>query len=130
MTDLREEEFAKRVTQHLDAGTADLRQGTAYRLQLARQAALARLAETETATAGDHGGGGLLRLGGPRSRVGDWRFWVSVGVLMAALVSYYQWTEYQNLRELEEMDAALLASDLPIEAYLDKGFHNWLKHSE
>lgn len=126
----REDDFAKRIAQHLDAGNAGLREGAAYRLQLARQAALARLAEKQTASAAEHGGGGLLRLSGGPGRVSGWRFWLSVGLLLAALVSYYQWTEYQSLRELEEMDAALLASDLPIEAYLDKGFHNWLKHSE
>lgn len=125
----QEDDFAKRITQHLDAGSAELRQGTAYRLQLARQAALARLSEMEAATTVAHGGG-LLRLGGGSGRISGWRLWLSVGLLLAALVSYYQWSDYQNLRDLEEMDAALLASDLPIEAYLDKGFHNWLKHSE
>lgn len=130
MSVLREDEFAKRITQHLDAGTSDLRQGTAYRLQLARQAALARLAEMESASASEHAGGGQLSLGGGTGRLSGWRFWLSVGLLLASLVSYYQWTEYQNLREMEEIDAELLASDLPIEAYLDKGFHNWLKHSD
>ncbi len=126
----REDEFAKRITQHLDAGSADLRQGTAYRLQLARQAALARLSEMATATAGEHGGTGVLRLSGGPWRTSGWRFWLSVGLLLGALMFYFEWAEYRNLRELEEMDAAILASDLPIEAYLDKGFHNWLKHSD
>jgi hypothetical protein len=30
------------------------------------------------------------------------------------------------LSELEETDAAILSSDLPIDAYLDRGFQNWL----
>ena len=37
-----ETEFAQQVTRYLDIGTASLRQGTAYRLQSARQEALAR----------------------------------------------------------------------------------------
>ena len=34
------------------------------------------------------------------------------------------------MREIAETDAAILTSDLPIEAYVDRGFQNWLKHSE
>ena len=29
--------------------------------------------------------------------------------------------------EVEELDALLLTDDLPIDAYLDRGFQNWLK---
>ena len=38
-----DDEFAKKITGYLDLGTADLKAGTAYRLQQARAAALARL---------------------------------------------------------------------------------------
>ena len=31
---------------------------------------------------------------------------------------------------MEEIDAALLTSELPIEAYLDRGFQNWLKQPQ
>ena len=33
----------------------------------------------------------------------------------------------RSLREFEELDLHLLASDLPIDAYLDEGFQNWLR---
>ena len=36
-------DFARKIAAHLDQGTADLKAGTAYRLQQARGAALARL---------------------------------------------------------------------------------------
>jgi hypothetical protein len=29
--------------------------------------------------------------------------------------------------DLEDTDAAILSSELPIDAYLDRGFQNWLK---
>lgn len=32
----------------------------------------------------------------------------------------------QRMNDLEEIDSALLADDLPINAYLDPGFHSWL----
>jgi len=36
----------------------------------------------------------------------------------------------QLVHELTDTDAAILTSDLPIEAYVDTGFQNWLKRSE
>ncbi|MET0440381.1 MAG: DUF3619 family protein [Casimicrobiaceae bacterium] len=50
---------------------------------------------------------------------------------MAALAAFgwQQWQAVQQVREFEELDAQLLSSDLPIDAYLDRGFQNWLKTS-
>jgi hypothetical protein len=39
----------------------------------------------------------------------------------------YTWQQSQRAAELEEIDALLLTDDLPIDAYLDRGFQNWLK---
>ena len=36
----------------------------------------------------------------------------------------------QQVSEIEELDAQILSSDLPIDAYLDQGFRNWLAHEE
>ena len=49
-------------------------------------------------------------------------------LLIAALgFGYQQWQALQQVREFEELDLQLLASDLPIDAYLDRGFQNWLR---
>ena len=48
---------------------------------------------------------------------------------MAAGFGVQQWQAYQQLNDLEETDSAILSSDLPIDAYLDRGFQNWLKHT-
>jgi hypothetical protein len=46
-------------------------------------------------------------------------------------VLYFQyWQSMQQVGELAETDAAILSSELPIEAYLDRGFQNWLTRSE
>ena len=45
----RDDDFAKKITTYLDRGAADLKAGTAYRLQLARAEALARLADPQRA---------------------------------------------------------------------------------
>ena len=39
-------QFVKKITTYLDAGTAQIKSGTAYRLQQARAAALARMGDT------------------------------------------------------------------------------------
>jgi len=133
---IHEEEFGRKIKGYLDQGSADVRSGVAYRLQQARAAALARAAgEAETtgaavrdtvhALAGLGGGGS----GGPDRRplYAQPRVWLVVLMAAAALFGYQQWIAWQDLEELEDLDAEILTSDLPIDAYLDRGFQLWLK---
>jgi hypothetical protein len=124
----RESEFARNVTRYLDQGVADLRSGTLYRLQQARAAAMAGLAASratgvELASAGV--GGTSTGPSGPRASPARW---LGVALIVAALgFGYQQWYAMQEVHEFEEIDLHLLASDLPIDAYLDRGFQNWLR---
>jgi Protein of unknown function (DUF3619) len=126
-------DFAKKIVTCLDRGTASLKAGTAYRLQLARQAALARLADPRRATemklAGAHAAAGTGTIGDGRSFWASGRLWLGIGLILAAGFGFQQWQAYQQLHDIEETDAAILSSDLPIDAYLDRGFQNWLKHA-
>lgn len=126
-----QEEFARKITAYLDQGTAGLRAGTAYRLQQARARAMARLSEQPVAVGdsrlahalvGD-GSAGDVRGGGRRRGA-----WLVLGVLLiaAGALGYQQWLFYQQTRELAEIDVEILTSDLPIDAYLDRGFQTWL----
>jgi len=121
---MNERETAKKITAYLDRGTAELKSGTLYKLQLARQAALDRQPAAELALAGS-GGSVWARRG-----LMDVRVWLGVLLLVGGIVSYQYWQTVQQTRDLEETDAAILSSELPIEAYLDRGFQAWLKHSE
>jgi hypothetical protein len=47
--------------------------------------------------------------------------------LMVSVAAIYTWQQNQRVAEVEEIDAMLLADELPIDAYLDRGFQNWLK---
>ena len=120
-------QFARKVIGHLDRGTASLRSGTLYRLREARARALAgvapvRVPATEMALAD---AGGSLRQ--PPSWFTPTR-WLGAVLLLAALgFGYQQWHALQEVREFEELDLHLLASDLPLDAYLDRGFQNWLR---
>jgi hypothetical protein len=130
---IHDDDFAKKITTYLDRGAADLKAGTAYRLQLARAEALARLADPQRAAelrvAGANTGGGSGTAGGDRSFWASGRLWIGIVLIAAVGFGYQQWQAYQQLNEIEETDAAILSSDLPIDAYLDRGFQNWLKHA-
>jgi hypothetical protein len=125
--------FAKKITTYLDQGAADLKPGIAYRLQLARAEALSRLAdprrsaELNVAMAG--AGSGTGTAGGGRGFWASGRLWIGIGLIVVAGFGFQQWQAYQQLNDIEETDAAILSSDLPIDAYLDRGFQNWLKHA-
>ena len=125
--------FAKKITAYLDRGAAELKAGTAYRLQLARQAAIARLADPRRVPAldlaGVHANGSSGTLGGDRRFWASGRLWVGIALIVAASFGYHQWQAYQQLNDVVETDAAILSSDLPIDAYLDRGFQNWLKRT-
>ncbi|MEO8537789.1 MAG: DUF3619 family protein [Betaproteobacteria bacterium] len=125
----QESRFAHQVTARLDAGAAALRPGAAYRLKQARAAALAALEpapvrEVEPAFV-RAGGRASTRSGGRGIPAAGW---LGVALLVAGLgFGYQQWHAVQQVREFEDIDLHLLASDLPIDAYLDGGFQNWLR---
>ena len=48
-------------------------------------------------------------------------------LLIAGLLSIYNWQQDQRAADALELDAQLLTDDLPIDAYLDRGFEAWLK---
>ncbi|MFO1323230.1 MAG: DUF3619 family protein [Burkholderiales bacterium] len=128
-----DDEFAKKLTGYLDAGTDQLRAGTLYRLQQARAQALARVADPARVGAPAAHRGLAHALAGGGSGTGGGRgigkfAWLSLAVLLLAgsYFGYRQWQLYQETREIEELDAQILSSDLPIDAYLDRGFQTWL----
>jgi len=125
---MNEREFARKIVETLDRSAAELRPGTVYRLRQARAAALDAVGDTvaagELATAQGSAGGGF---GGGRATA---MRWLVVGLAVAALgLGYQQWHTVQQVHEFEDLDMHLLASDLPIDAYLDRGFQNWLRTS-
>ena len=129
---MSEEQFGRRVAWHLDRGLDQLDQGTLNALAAARHAALSgrpayhRSSEPVMEAAGR----GTLSAANRRTRV---RWWVPAGAValaVAALV-YVQTLNQHSMftpnHELGALDAGLLADDLPIDAYLDKGFDAWLE---
>lgn len=123
MTTMNEHQFANKIRQALNQGTR-LDARTAERLRAARERALAaQKAEREPALA--WAGNVLGRLGG----IGGLSLRLVLPALIVALglAAIYSWQQNQRQAEIEEIDAQLLTDDLPIDAYLDRGFEAWLK---
>lgn len=123
---MNELHFASRIRQILNQGTVDAR--VAEKLRAARERALSRQrlepqpAVRPAARWADNVLGDGWSWGGLSARV-----ILPVVALAIAAVGIYRWQENQRLAEVVEIDAQLLTDDLPIDAYLDRGFQNWLK---
>ena len=131
-----DEQFARKLTALLDQAAADISPGIAYRLQQARARALdgERAEATEPQLA--HALAGVGGLGASRGTAGpgngkplwaQWRLWLGIAAIVAAGFGWQQWHAYRTVLAYEELDAQILSSDLPIDAYLDRGFDAWLK---
>ena len=123
---MNEREFGHQIKQQLDQ-TLDLNPAALNRLQVARQQALARqrLSEPVFVLAWVDAVAG--RMSGNPASAG---IVLAGAALILALVGIQYWQRAPTAEEIEEIDAALLTSDLPINAYLDKSFDTWLKRSQ
>lgn len=121
--ELNEPQFGNRI-RHLLNQAALLDASVTARLRAAREAALARQ-KPESAQGLAWAGGVLARIGGLRGL--SLRFVMPVIVLAIGFAGVYTWEQRQRAAEVEELDALVLTGDLPIDAYLDRGFEAWLK---
>jgi hypothetical protein len=130
-----DEQFARKLAARLDQAANDISPGIAYRLQQARARALdgerATAVEPQMAhaLAGGARAGRMPGAGGGRPLWAQWRLWTGIAVIVAAAWGWQQWHAYRQVLTYEELDAQILSSDLPIDAYLDRGFDAWLKTS-
>jgi len=123
MNAMNEYQFANKVRHLLNQG-ARLEARLAERLREARERALAaRRPEREPALA--WADNVLGRVGGIRGL--SLRVLLPVAFVALGVAATYTWQQNQRLEEIEEIDAGLLTDDLPIDAYLDRGFEAWLK---
>ncbi len=119
---MNEREFTTKVRHLLNQGAYDVNRQTANKLMQARQAALAhqKVAPAQLSLAGmGHMAADVLL---PQART-----LVALLGLSLAVIGVTYWNNYEQALENEEIDSALLADELPINAYLDRGFHVWLE---
>lgn len=124
---MNEQQIAYRVRQQLNRGL-DLAPDKLARLKAAREQALAHQRVASRAPVFAWADNVMGRWGdGPSSLLP--RILLPAALLAFGAIAISQWREVQQAAEIEEIDAAVLTSDLPLDAYLDKGFDAWLKRS-
>lgn len=117
-------EFGYRARQILNQGVDALDEKVVRRLHDARQVALR---SQRVPVAG-------LRIAGIGHTV-EFAFLANARNLLAVLalgvgvMGTYYWNAFEQARENEEIDSALLADELPPSAYLDRGFQAWLERA-
>jgi hypothetical protein len=121
---MNELQFPYKVKHYLDVGAESLDPATSGRLFAARQRALSRIPV--------HASGLGLAGFGHVSLSSVWptvRSAIALVLLAAGVAGTSYWNAQEQASENVEVDTALLADDLPINAYLDRGFNEWLKDS-
>jgi hypothetical protein len=126
---MNELHIARKIRQVLDLGVERIDSRRLERLRISRERAL--LVQKQHAPQG-----GFARVGDALAQYSDAysmsRIWLPLAALVVGLAMIFQWQSMQptmTVAEAEEIDAALLTSELPINAYLDRGFDAWLKRS-
>jgi hypothetical protein len=123
-----EHELASRIIRHLDYGVESIGPQTRSRLLAAREAALSHYREQPAPMAGlAWAGHAVARI--THGRFSSARHLVAISALVFALVGIAYWQSTAPVNELADIDTALLSGELPVNAYLDKGFDSWLKRS-
>jgi len=117
------------LNENLDALPAS----TTERLAAARALALSRKKADAPAESGkSRKGGRFFDLGFHLSGAGLGRLGVAIPLLalVFGLGGLYQYEQQQRIAELAELDAAVLADELPLTAYLDHGFNAYLESQQ
>jgi len=121
---MNEHKFGDKIKQDLNYGMGRLDARVIERLKLAREHALDAFAahpvtENTYAFAGHRGQAQQRRHHGFPLR--KWLPFVTLALVLAGAVYWKQ----LGINRDEDIDAALLASDLPLNAYIDHNFHPW-----
>ena len=125
---LTDAQVAHYVTDLLDDHAQHLTAVTAKRLSVARGLAVKKLASQQTQTI-HHSGNVLSWFGSHVEQYVAHHRAMSIAIVLvlgAMLLAFFAAQQFGVNAKLENSDAFLLASDLPPEAYADKGFDTWL----
>jgi len=122
---VNENEVAGRIVARLDQDLADLPAPTVQKLQAARLAALAACRPGRPLW--EHSRAGSILSGWGSGRGLTARLVLPAAIVVASVTGLIYWQ--MSSHHEEELDAGLLAGELPIHAYTDPGFETRLTHS-
>lgn len=120
---MNDREFGNKIKQDLNYSLGQLDTRVTERLKQARERALEMFAVQEVQTspyafAGHQGHANQSQTS---------RRWLPFAMVVIALVGAMYWQQQMN--HDEDIDAALLASDIPLNVFTDHDFHSWLDNS-
>lgn len=118
---MNENNLGRRVKVSLDGALEGLDRQCLERLAQARHEALAVYTSPLQRRVGVLAGG-VGRISSERPHA---RQWVSLMALLVGLLGAYLWLDHDPVDD--EVDAILLADDLPLQAYVDHQFDKWLE---
>jgi len=132
-TEILQDRFALKIAARLSDGCDEMPHDISERLRFARAQAVAkRKIATDHSVALPLGGGAAATLGTLEEHVSWWNRIGAVLPLLALVLGLVAIHSIQNNRvaqEIAQLDAALLTDDLPLAAYADPGFSQFLKAS-
>ncbi len=120
-----EHEFAKKIIHVLEDESAGIDPAVRERLAASRRTALSQYQEEPVRSwtlAGALAGGG----GYSARQTVRFRLLLVSAALLCAVALGLTWHRHSQT-DIAEIDAGLLTDELPINAYLDRGFDSWLK---
>jgi hypothetical protein len=119
--------LARRIARLLDEGAENIGPERRQQLARARQRALARYRPQPAPAWVPAWAGQFSRL--TESRVLGIRYLIPMAALVLGLIGIVYVQGQTNPNEAVDVELGLLTGELPINAYLDKGFDAWLKRS-
>jgi hypothetical protein len=125
---IKERDFGYKIRTVLNEGIDNLPSASAQRLASARKMALSRkkspvgvaLFQSKLAVQAGH------FFNDPFSWLARIGATIPVIVLVVGLIGIYEAEEAQRITDIAELDAAVLADELPLSAYTDDGFNAFL----
>jgi hypothetical protein len=135
-TQIPADKFGRAIAQALDAET--LPHDISERLRVARQNAMANrkkeFAFAAALASNRANADGSLTLGGNDSDSPSWLQWLGAAIpaiaLVVGLAFIQSMHEDDRVAEIAQIDAELLADDLPPAAYADPGFAQFIKNQQ
>lgn len=118
---MNEREFASKIKQDLNYGAGRLSTNVSTRLKQAREQAMEAFA-AQNVNAHAYAYAGHPGQTHPLAT----RTWLPFALITLALLGALYWQ--QDVTHEENLDVALLTSDLPLNAFVDQNFQAWLDH--
>ena len=137
---MNEPAFARRVCRTLDEELEQLPERITARLATARSVALAGAPAPRTDAGGRNPAAGTRYGVTPRMAArpaprdgATWLRWLpaplATALFAGCLLAVWHWSDLRRAQELAALDVAILADDVPLAAYADKGFGVYLRNT-